>query len=71
MFEIRNDPRKENRNFIRCFILFEFNFPSKTNSAKSPKKIFDPLRKGKKESLERIELGCKACDIMKMTSHYS
>ena len=28
MFEIRNDPRKENRNFIRCFILYEFDFPS-------------------------------------------
>jgi len=40
----------------------------KTNSAKSPKKIFDPLRKGKKESLESIDIGCRACDIMKMTS---
>jgi len=28
MFEIRNDPRKENQNFIRCFILYEFDFPS-------------------------------------------
>jgi len=28
MFEIRNDPRKENRDFIHCFILFEFDFPS-------------------------------------------
>jgi len=32
MFEIRNDPRKENRNFIRCFILYEFDFPSVVTS---------------------------------------
>jgi len=31
MFEIRNDPSKENRNFIRCFILYEFDFPSNGN----------------------------------------
>jgi len=40
----------------------------KTNLAKSPEKNFDPLRKEKKESLESANLGCKACDIIKMTS---
>ena len=43
----------------------------KTNLAKSPEKNFDPLRKEKKESLESANLGCKACDIIKMTSSWS